>query len=470
MLTRRGFLAGAAAPLATRAAAKPLNFVLFLIDDMGWRDCSPYGSRYYETPNIQRLAREGMRFTNAYAACPVCSPTRAAILTGKYPARLQLTDWIPGRRQHPSAKLLVPSFRQELPLAEETIAERLKTSGYRTASIGKWHLGGDGFDPTAQGFDLSVAGTSRGSPPGYFGPFQLPNLTGGGSEDELSALLAARAEQYLEANQDRPFLLYLPHFAVHTPLQAKKPIIEKYAAKPDHQGQPVYGALVETMDEAVGRVLRKIDELGIADRTVVLFTSDNGGLRYEGKAKVPVTNNSPARAGKGHLYEGGVRVPLIVRWPGVTKPGSTCAEPVISTDFFPTIAAMAGMAAASPDGMSLVPLLRGAGRLKRKALFWHYPHYSNQGGVPGGAIRRGDWKLIEFYEEDRIELYNLEKDPGERMNLAVREAAVARALREDLRRWRASVRATLPKINPHYDPATAGQGLSGFEPATEPHR
>jgi arylsulfatase A-like enzyme len=342
MLSRRRFLAGAAAPLAMRAQEKPLSFVFILIDDMGWRDCSPYGSEYYETPNIQQLANEGMRFTNAYAACPVCSPTRAAILTGKYPARLRLTDWIPGRRQHPTAKLLVPEFNQQLPLHEETVAERLKASGYRTGSVGKWHLGGDGFDPTVQGFDVNVAGTQRGSPPGYFGPFDLPNLKGGSKEDELTGLLAGKAEEFLEQNRDRPFFLYLPHFAVHTPLQANKHLIEKYVAKPRQQGQPVYGAMVETMDDAVGRVLRKLDQLRIADRTVVFFTSDNGGLRYEGRSKLPVTDNSPSRAGKGHLYEGGIRIPLIVRWPGVTKAGSTCAVPVTSTDFFQTVVQMAG--------------------------------------------------------------------------------------------------------------------------------
>jgi arylsulfatase A-like enzyme len=468
MLSRRRFLATAAAPLARSAQVKPLNFVFILIDDMGWRDCAPYGSEYYETPNIQRLAAEGVRFTNAYAACPVCSPTRGAILTGKYPARLQLTDWIPGRRQHATARLLVPEFNQQLPLTERTIAEALKPSGYRTASIGKWHLGGDGFDPTMQGFDLNIAGTFRGSPPGYFGPFDLPNLNGGTKQDELSGLLAGKAEEYLEQNRDRPFFLYLPHFAVHTPLQARQELIAKYEKKPRPQGHPVYGAMVETMDAAVGRVLRKLDELGIADRTVVFFTSDNGGLRYEGRREIPVTDNSPARAGKGHLYEGGIRVPLIIRWPGVAKTGSTCGAPVTSTDFFSTILEMAGPVGRTPDGTSLVPLLKGGNRLGRSALFWHYPHYSNQGGAPGGAVRRGDWKLIEFYEDKRIELYNLSNDPGEKTNLARREAKRAAELRAALHEWRGSVRAAMPQDNPQYDPATADQGLRGAELRTDP--
>jgi arylsulfatase A-like enzyme len=463
MLTRREFLgAAAAAPFAAQAQ-RPLNFLFFLIDDMGWRDCTPQGSTWYETPNLERLAREGMRFTNAYAACPVCSPTRAAIMTGKYPARLQLTDWIPGRKQHPTAKLLVPQFNQQLPLAEQTIAEALKAKGYKTGSIGKWHLGGDGFDPTVQGFDLNVAGTFRGSPPGYFGPFDLPNLKGGTKDDELSALLAARAGKFLEEHRNEPFFLYLPHFAVHTPLQARPHLIEKYKAKPDPQGNPIYGAMVETMDEAVGRVLRKLDELGLAGNTAVFFTSDNGGLRYEGRSKVATTNNAPARAGKGHVFEGGIRVPLLVRWPGVTKPASTCDVPVTSVDYFPTI-----VESARADGTSLMPLLRGGDRLRRESIYWHYPHYSNQGGEPGGAVRTGDWKLIQFYEDDRLELFNLREDPGERQNLAHREAKRAAAMRRDLERWRKAVKATMPQVNPNHDGATEDQGLTGSEPPTAP--
>jgi arylsulfatase A-like enzyme len=452
-------LAGLAVPAV--AQRRPLNFVFFLIDDMGWRDCGTYGSRYYETPNIDRLAAEGMRFTNAYAACPVCSPTRAALLTGKYPARLRLTDWIPGRKQWPAARLLVPKFNQQLPLAERTIPELLKPAGYRAASIGKWHLGGDGFDPVMQGFDLNVAGTLRGSPPGYFGPAALPGLKSASGE-YLTDRLAEEAERYIESNLS-PFLLYLPHFAVHIPLQAKQQMIGKYRSKPDPQGDPVYAAMVESMDQAVGRVLTTLDRTGLADRTVVIFTSDNGGLRFEGRGKDPVTSNAPLRAGKGHIYEGGVRVPLIVRWAGVTKPGSLSDVPVCSIDFLPTITEAAGVRAPRVDGVSLVPALQGRS-LKREALYWHYPHYSNQGGVPAGSVRSGDWKLVEFYEDGRLELFNLSSDPGEESNLAGREPKRTARMHEMLKRWRNSVDAEMPAPNPAYNPAQSDQGLTGVEP------
>jgi arylsulfatase A len=463
-LTRRGFLAGAAAALAAQASpqtALPPNFLFILVDDMGWRDLGCYGSSFYETPNIDRLAAQSMRFTNAYAACPVCSPTRASILTGKYPARLGLTDWIPGRNQWPTARLITPKFEQQLSLAEVTIPQVLKPRGYASASIGKWHLGGPEFYPDRHGFDLNVGGTFRGQPQSYFGPFDLPNLTGGTKDDYLTDRLTVEAEKFIEANRARPWFLYLPEFAVHLPAQAKADVIERFRKKADPknaQHNPVYAAMVASLDENVGRILKKLDDLDLAHRTVVLFMSDNGGLVYEGKSKEMVTSNAPLRGGKGHIYEGGIREPMMVRWPGVTRAGSICDTPVSSVDFFPTIAG--GLAV---DGVSLAPLLRRQS-LRRGPLFWHYPHYSNQGGVPAGAIRDGDYKLIEWYEDGRVELYNLARDIGESEDLAKADLGRAARMLGLLRKWRETVHAAMPVANPKYDAATADQGLTGANP------
>ncbi len=467
-MNRRQFLASLGAAAVPRP---PLNFIFLLIDDLGWTDLGCFGSPFYETPHIDRLAQGGMRFTNAYAACPVCSPTRAAVMTGQYPARLHLTDWIPGRKQWEIARLLTPAFNQQLPLEETTIAEMLKPAGYRSVSIGKWHLGREPFYPDRQGFDLNVAGSERGSPASYFGPFDLPNFKGGASEDYLTDRLTDEAEKFIEQNRDRRFFAYLPHYAVHIPLQARKQVIARYEAKrtsPGGHNHAVYAAVIEAVDVAVGRLMRKLAGLKIADRTVIIFTSDNGGLRFEGSSKTYVTSNAPLRAGKGHLYEGGVRVPLIVHWPGTVKPGTVCDTPVSSIDFLPTIRELAGLEGPGLDGVSIAPLLRPSGRLRREALYWHYPHYSNQGGAPGGSVRAGDWKLIEFYEDGRLELFNLKDDPGERRNLVRREHKRAAELHAMLKRWRTSVNAAMPAPNPRYDPAQADQRLTGVEARTDP--
>ena len=475
--SRRRFLAQATGLACTsvlsRAAPQPPppNFVFILVDDMGWRDLGCYGSSFYETPQIDRFARQSVRFTNAYAACPVCSPTRASIMTGKYPARLHITDWIPGRRQWPTAKLLTPrppQFQQELPLQEITIPQALKPLGYTSASIGKWHLGGPPFYPDKHGFDLNVGGTERGQPASYFGPFDLPNLRGGPAGEYLTDRLTLEAEKFIEANRSRPFFLYLPEFAVHLPKEAKPEWIARFRAKADPknpQHDPIYAAMIASLDENVGRVLAKLDELNIADRTVVIFMSDNGGLTFQNKQKEAVTSNAPLRAGKGHLYEGGIREPMMVRWPGVTKAGTVCDVPVSSVDFFPTILEIAGARAARTplDGVSLAPLLRG-GTLKREALYWHYPHYSDQGGYPGGAVRAGGYKLIEFYEDGRLELYNLSKDVRESENLATHDPKRTAELHGMLQRWRESVGAVMPVANPNYDPANAHEGLTGENP------
>jgi arylsulfatase A-like enzyme len=472
-INRRNFLyaLGGGAAAWGQPKKQPTNVVFILADDWGWTDLGCYGSRYYQTPNLDRLASQGMRFTNAYAACPVCSPTRASILTGRYPARLHLTDWIPGRKQWPSARVITPQFEQQLPLEEVTIPEMLKPAGYRSAAIGKWHLGQDPYSPTSQGFDVNVGGTFRGAPKSYFGPFDLPGLKDSQPGEYLTDRLTKEAVRFIGENRDRPFFLYLPHFTVHIPLQAKKEIIARYQARTkagEGQHNPTYAAMVESLDDSVGAVLKKLDELGIADRTAVFVNSDNGGLLYEGARRDNVTSNRPLRAGKGHLYEGGIREPLIVRWPGVTKPGSTCHVPVSSVDYFPTIREIAGAGAGGGppvDGVSLLPLLRGGKKLGREALYWHYPHYSNQGGPPGGAIREGDWKLIEFYEDGHLELYNLARDLGERTNLAAREPRKAAELHARLKRWRESVHASMPAPNPNYDPAKADQGLYGTDPS-----
>ena len=442
---------GRALLAAEDAPARP-NFVFFLVDDLGWRDVGCYGTKFYETPHVDRLAAEAMRFTNAYAACPVCSPTRASILAGKYPARLNLTDWIPGHKRR-NAKLLVPKFNQQLPLEEVTIAEALKEAGYASASIGKWHLGGAGYYPDKQGFGVNVAGTHKGQPPSYFHPEQIPTMPPGHDGKYLTDALTDEAEKFIQANRDRPFFLYFPYYAVHTPIQGKKDVVAKYAAKAPDGGQKnaTYAAMIEGVDDSVGRVMKKLDELKIADRTVVLFMSDNGGL-------AGVTSNAPLRAGKGTLYEGGIREPMIIKWPGATKPGSVCAAPVISTDFYPTMLEMAGLPPRPKqhvDGVSLAALLKQTGGPRREALYWHYPHYHRT--LPGGAIRRGDWKLIEYYEDGRLEVYNLKDDPSESKDLAAAMPDRAAEMRKMLADWRQAVGARMPTSNPDYRPGRAGK-------------
>ncbi|MCX5683467.1 MAG: sulfatase [Planctomycetota bacterium] len=477
MLTRRtmlrmmgaGTLGLGAAAMAARAgrtlaeappaAPQRLNFVFFLIDDMGWMDLSCQGSKFYETPNIDRLASQGMRFTNAYAACPVCSPTRASIMTGRYPARLHLTDWIAGHNR-PFAKLRIPDWTKYLPLEEVTIAEALKPAGYATASIGKWHLGGPEFWPDKQGFDLNFAGTDQGQPPSYFAPYKIQTIPSAPDGEYLTDRLADETCKFIDANKARPFFVYLPNYAVHSPLMGKKEMIEKYKAKADPasgQKNAVYAAMIQSVDESVGKVCAKLDELGLAGRTVVIFMSDNGGVAR-------TTSNAPLRAGKGSLYEGGIREPLIVRWPGAVKPGTTNDEVVISTDFFPTILEIAGVApSADPahilDGISFVPELKQSGRKRtREAVYWHYPHYHPGGATPGSIIRAGDWKLIEYFEDNRVELYNLREDLGETKDLAATMPDKAAELRKKLADWRTSVGAQMPTPNPDYDPEKDRQG------------
>jgi arylsulfatase A-like enzyme len=457
---------------AIAAEEKPPNVILIVADDLGWADLGCYGSKYHHTPALDRLARDGMWFTQAYAACPVCSPTRAALMTGKYPARLHLTDWLPGRADMPSQKLLRPPFRQELPLEEVTIAERLQQAGYATAHIGKWHLGGTGFEPQKQGFEINVAGTAAGSPRSYFAPFNrdgqtMPGLDKAPAGEYLTDRLSAEAEKFIDQNYERPFFLYLPHFAVHTPLQAQAQIVEEFEKQPRPslpQNNPTYAAMLESLDAGVGRVMKKLEDLKIDERTVVIFTSDNGGLATIEGDKTPSTSNAPLREGKGYLYEGGIRVPLLVKWPGSTRPGSKSDVAVSSIDLVPTICEIVRLPIESPpvdshviDGVSLVRLLKQEGDLEPRPLYWHYPHYSNQGGRPGGAIRDGADKLIEFYDTGRLELFDAQRDPGESTNLIDRFPEKAAQLAARLRSWRESVAAQDMRPNPDYVPNPQSQ-------------
>jgi len=449
-----GIATSSAAELIAAEQAAPTNVIVILADDLGWTDLGCFGSDLYKSPHLDALARDGMRFTANYSACTVCSPTRAALLTGKYPARLHVTDWIPGLPPE-NPKLVVPEFTKHLRYEETTIAEVLHEAGYASASIGKWHLGGEPYYPEHHGFDLNIAGTEAPQPrPGYFAPYNIATLPQGPDGEYVTDRLGDEAVKFLRAHGDEPFFLYLPHFAVHTPIQGKKDLVAKYAAQVRdgmHHTNAEYAAMIDSMDQTIGRIRKTLDELGVADRTIIVFDSDNGG-------RVPTTSNAPLRVGKGSCYEGGCRVPMIVYWPGVTAPGSTCDVPVITMDIFPTIVDMLGLSIGpdvAVDGVSLVPLLRQEGTLAERSLFWHYPHYQHyqQGGTtPYGAIRRGDYRLVEFYDDSRIELYKLRDDVGEERNLAAAMPEVANSMREELHAWREAVDAQMPTPNPKYDP------------------
>lgn len=458
MLTRRHFLGSLCAAATAPAAAAPLNFVFILADDYGWTDTSYNGSKFYETPNIDRLAKSGTTFTDGYSASPVCSPTRSAIMTGKYPARLHLTSHLQGasNRLH-FTKVLQPNARLALPLEEITIAEVLRKKGYRTACIGKWHLGAKGFLPTDQGFDVMHAGDEAGSTSNFFYPQWKTKINLEGKDgDYLTDRLTTLAVEFIEENKSRPFFLYLPHFAVHTPIHAKPEKIRKYEAKSDPanpQNYADYAAMVESMDESVGRILDALERLNLAGNTMVVFTADNGGVTSLEWKKRPITSNLPLRVGKGHVYEGGIRVPTLVRLPGVTKPGSLSHCPILSVDYAPTIAELAGTSMPVIDGKSFVKALHGAANIGRSEIFWHYPHYSPQLGKPSAAIRRGDDKLILFFEDNHVELYNLKADIGEKNDLAAAQPAKAASMKKRLEQWLRETAAQIPQPNPKHDPA-----------------
>ena len=453
--------------------AKQTNFLFFLVDDMGWADIGANGSKFHETPNIDRLAKSGMRFTQGYAAGSVCSPTRASIMTGRHPVRVNITDWIPGQSNRKTNPLLHPDDLSHLPLAEVTIAEALKEHGYQTFFAGKWHLGNKGQWPTDQGFDINIGGHHRGSPPGgYYSPWSNPALKAKQPGEYLTERLTDESVKFLEErDKTSPFLLYLSYYNIHTPIQAYKKHIDHYKAKaakafqdvtptePEHDGinrtrqdNPALASMVAAVDDSVGVLLDKLTELKLDKNTVVIFFSDNGGLSTLGRLGPGC--NLPLRAGKGWLYEGGVREPTIIRAPDVTQPNSVSHKPMVSMDFFPTMLDLAGLPLQPKlhvDGQSLLPHLKGDDSGQR-TFYWHYPHYHGSTWKPGASIRDGDWKLIEFYHYKNFELYNLADDPGERQNLAKAKPTKAKLLRAKLLAWQKQMQAKMPVPNPDYDP------------------
>lgn len=451
---------------ASVAYSKPLNVVFYLIDDMGWMDIGANGSDYYQTPHIDRLAGEGMRFTNGYAACNVCTPTRASVMTGKYPARMLMTQWLPsGRWDAKKNRLREGRYLQAMPLEELTIAEALREEGYSTAFMGKWHLGPEPYYfPRHQGFDVNVGGRDYGAPGSYWYPYQgrwkIPTtdnlyskrdtVVEGEEGDYLIDRIAEEGEKYIRSVADKPFFLMMSHYGVHTPLQGKPDKVAKYEAIPEEKrkGDPRYAAMVESIDDSVGRIVATLEDLDLGDHTMIIFTSDNGG---HWKA----TQNAPLRANKGSNYEGGLRVPVIIKWPGKTKPGSVSEELVYSGDFYPTILSATG-APMRPlqhlDGVDLTPALTNSGSIGRDALFWHYPHYNQHPqNFPASVIRKGDWKLIEILDAGELELYNLESDLGETTNLAKKRPEKTKELYTELEQWRAEVGADPMRPNPDYE-------------------
>jgi arylsulfatase A-like enzyme len=447
--------------------SKQPNFVFILVDDMGWMDIGANGSTFYETPNIDRLASEGVRFTQAYAASPICSPTRASILTGKNPARINLTQWIGGPGN--------PDYLRNLPLEEVLFPELLKEAGYTNIFLGKWHLNnreGEGtYWPDKQGFDINIAGHWRGGlyiPNKYFAPWDIPNLQNGPDGQYMTDRLAQEAVDFIDSHAENPFLLYLSFYSVHAPFNAPKDRVEKYIRKKEklgltdeerygqeempgksfqyrkRQDHPTYAAMVESMDMAVGRVLDQLKEKGIENNTVVIFFSDNGGLST---SEGTPTANTPLRTGKGWLYEGGIREPAIIKWPGETVPGTVSDAVITSMDFYPTILEMAGLPLRPDlhmDGQSLVPLLKKKKAILHDAAYFHYPHRSNQKGGPSGAIREGDYKLLVFFENNNLELYNIKEDIGENTNLAEKMPERRDQMLEKLQKWWLEVDARFP--------------------------
>jgi len=446
-----GILGNVVESLASSSSEKKWNIVFILADDLGWNQVRYHGaSDFYDTPNIDRIAEEGIYFTDAYTAAPVCSPARASILTGKYPARLHLTDYLPGNH-YPYAKLKTPQQVKALPLEEMTIAEMLKIRGYVTGHFGKWHLNydkkykpGRPGDPGSQGFDEVLATVK-------------PKPTADPDKDAHHAIeITRRTLEFIEKNKDKPFFAYVSHHVVHRPLMENKDLINYYKTKPhlnDPVNNPIMAAMIKRMDCGIGKILDKLDELDLTDKTIVVFFSDNGGFKF-------LQDQAPLRGGKAMVFEGGIRVPLAIRWPGVIKQGSVSNVPVISNDFFPTFAEIVGVKIpeGSVDGVSLMPLLTESGQIKKRALFWHYPHYHRQGFKPSGAIREGDYKLIEWYErtllneEHQVDLYKITEDMSENNNLADQMPEKVKELRGKFHKWLKEVDAQMMTINPNFNP------------------
>lgn len=436
------------------------NIIVFFIDDMGSQDLACYGNDFYKTPSIDKLAVNGVRFTNAYSSCTVCSPTRASLMTGKYPARLQITDWIQGHKK-PFAKLNVPNWTMYLPLEEKTLAESLKEKGYATWHVGKWHLGDkEEYWPESQGFDINIAGNFKGAPirnkeyNGYFSPYGLLRLTDGPKDEYLTDRLTDEAIQLIKnSKSQQPFFLNLAHYAVHTPIQGKAEKTAKYKkilnGEKHPQKNPEYAAMIESVDESIARILKVLEEKSLLENTVIIFAADNGSL-------ASVSTSKPFRKGKGWAYEGGTRTPLIMYWKGNIEGGKVIDEPVITMDIYATI--MNIVNAKLPkrtDGVSLLPVIYQNKQYNRP-LFWHYPHYHND--KPHGSVRYGDWKLIQYFEDNRYELYNLKEDIGETNDLSSKNSEKLNELKKMMEGWRKKVGAQMMTANPAYDPSKAGKG------------
>ncbi len=464
--------------LSAQQPTRP-NVLFIYADDLGYTDLSCTGSSFYETPNIDRLTSEGITFTQSYAACPVSSPSRAALMTGKYPARLHLTDYIPGDQAygpHKDQRLKAQPFNLHLDPQETTLAEAFQQNGYSTFMAGKWHLCEEQqYYPEANGFDLNIGGNKTGHPAGgYFSPYKNPQMKDGPEGEYLTDRLADEVIQYLKRPKDKPFFAYLSFYTVHLPMQAKQEKIRKYEEKLKRmndtapffiqhgktyhkvqQNMAVYAAMVESMDENVGRVLDALKELGLDENTIVVFTSDNGGMATCNNADIIPTSNYPYRAGKGYLYEGGIKVPSFIRWKGHLASNRTCYAPMTGTDYYPTLLDLCGLKLLPEqhlDGISLKPALYGEA-VSREAIFWHYPHYSGGlGGRPSAAIRSGNYKLIEFFEDNHVELYDVVHDLSEQQDLSVARPDLTHLLQEKLHDWLTSVDAQMPSANPDYDP------------------
>lgn len=449
-------------PLVSSAQKQKQNFIILLVDDWGWTDGGVFGSDLYETPNIDALAADGVRFTNAYAACTVCSPTRAAMMTGQYPGRSHVTDFIPGKSVS-NTPVLIPDWTQRLEARHITIAETLKENGYKTAHIGKWHLTPrsehlsvtEPYYPEHNGFDINVAGNQWGAPPGgYFLPNRL-DLPGAEEGEYLTHELTDRALGIIEDWQNESFFIYFPYYNVHTPIQApvdRTAYFQSRIKEGMTHTDAKYAAMVEAVDQSVGRLRSKLKELKLHNKTTIILTGDNGGLDRSGRP----TDNTPLREGKGSSYEGGVRVPGVIYAPGHSKPGVS-SEPIITVDVFPTILDLANISpsaslAAVLDGQSLLPLLKNhQAQLNRDAIYFHYPHYHSEGAVPHSAIRARDWKLIHFLNDDHTELYHLGDDLSEKNDLSKSQPEKTAELLAQLDRWRHSVQAQIPPQNPNYD-------------------
>lgn len=423
--------------VSVHAAKAPPNILFILCDDLGINDLHCYGREDHHTPNLDRLAKEGAHFTSAYCAQPICSPSRAAILTGKTPARLHLTTFLPGRPDAISQKVLHPEIQMQVPLTQKMLPRYFKEAGYACAAIGKWHVGGKGYGPLEHGFDVYHSGQASTTPSA---------TEGGKGEYDLTAF----AERFMETNRNRPFLIYLAHNAPHIPYTAQTSRIENNT----NAFEPVYAAVIETIDDTVGRLVAKLEELKLADNTIVIFTSDNGGLHVPEGGHRKITHNAPYRAGKGFVYEGGMRIPLIVRWPGHVPAGSVLNAPVINTDWLPTLLELINQPPPRGlDGTSFADVLTGRGPAPRRSLFWHFPHYTNQGSRPSGAIRDGNWMLVDFYDDEKAELYNLAVDVEETHNLASDQPERVARMRAALATWRKSVDAQTNRPNPDFDSA-----------------